>query len=525
MIELWTRPWAFLDPGVGLRLTVADGVVHVPGAHRGALWVHIHGAQYDEMPERSRGLHHLPSFSQKGMSRLLGQLPFPLRSYAPLRLAAGATDITVAWPDLPERPIPGIEPATDAEARGHALMQRARAVWARLHDVDMALADPLNLWSTLRRRWTDPSASGEPTMDIIVRQATQLAASLDALESAPRRTLRRSHGQIPLARASEIDRRSMTWLVRQPGETIAERGGDRQRILAVVREESLDTLENRVVRSYCELAHHTARDYVARFSSYRGRSQRVLDVETFGRRCRRLALTLASSDVRCAPTGAVPNFVLQHNPQYHAVWAAWRDLLRRQQVDDDLWRWQARSFEEFCALAVAVALAGVAGAERIAAAPLRFRSEQVDGSWISHDNPLAVFHLRNRGLVVELWHRMQKLEQERANFAAPLWIRVGQIGEEGQALRQIPVWPIWDADGGLKAGEAEGLELLLRTRVRGRYARALVIRPTDPKGLCLADTSGSVLALTLGTEGTGLADGLAALCDFLTVGIDGERAP
>ena len=59
----------------------------------------------------------------------------------------------------------------------------------------------------------------------------------------------------------EVDRQSMAWLIRQPGETIAERGGDRQRIQAVVREENFNTLENRILLSYAQMAHHVARDY------------------------------------------------------------------------------------------------------------------------------------------------------------------------------------------------------------------------------------------------------------------------
>jgi len=68
----------------------------------------------------------------------------------------------------------------------------------------------------------------------------QLLPTLDLLDRAPPH-LARTHRMIPLARVQEIDRRAMTWLVRQPGETTAERAGNRQRISAIAREENFDT--------------------------------------------------------------------------------------------------------------------------------------------------------------------------------------------------------------------------------------------------------------------------------------------
>jgi len=66
-------------------------------------------------------------------------------------------------------------------------------------------------------------------MDIIVRHARLLPPTLDVLDRAPRRT----HEMIPLARAQEVDRRAMMWLIRQPGESIAERAGPESLAVAV----------------------------------------------------------------------------------------------------------------------------------------------------------------------------------------------------------------------------------------------------------------------------------------------------
>ncbi|MFD1807551.1 hypothetical protein ACFSHQ_03525 [Gemmobacter lanyuensis] len=60
----------------------------------------------------------------------------------------------------------------------------------------------------------------------------------------------------------EMDRASMRWLSRQPGRTTAERAGSEQRIMAVVRHQNYDTLENRVAHSYLLLAVEVGREWL-----------------------------------------------------------------------------------------------------------------------------------------------------------------------------------------------------------------------------------------------------------------------
>lgn len=521
MLQVWTRPWACLDPSPSHRLAIIDGVVRVPDTHRGALWLYADRWHAVQAQGSGTPFHTIKSFHLQESDSLLGQLPLPLRAQRPVTLVVDGSPAQIAWNALPDRPLPQTEPVTEAEQRAHRLMLRARSVWGRLHDVEMALADPAKLWSNLHARWTSPAANGEPAMEIIVRQAEELSTSIDLLERMPRRILRRTHGSVALSRASEIDRRAMIWLIRQPGESMAERAGDRQRVLAVVREESLDTLENRVLRAYCELAWHVTREYQER-NAHLSKSRRVSQVEAFGRRCRRLAHELAARGVRQAMPGIVPNFVLQNNPHYHAIWNGWCDLIRRQKTIDDLWRWQPRSWEEFCAIAVAVAMVGLA--EPVATAPLHFRPEQHDGSWIEHDNPLAVFVLAKKRLVVELWHRMESLDRDRAPLAAPLWIKISRLGQTAEVPREIPLWPLWDGEGGLHRDEMRGLGPLLRMHNRGRYGRALVIRPLADGGSHEEDRDGDLLALTLGTDGEGLTNGMAALARFLVESLEGSDA-
>jgi len=135
---------------------------------------------------------------------------------------------------------------------------------------------------------------------------------------------------MPVSRVQEVDRRSMLWLTRQPGETLAERAGPAQRIQAVARFESYDTLENRVLHSYASLARREALDYCDRYKRAAG-GVRHNAVAAFAKRCQRLHRRLSEEDrqVGEARPDVTPNFVLQNNPHYNAIWNAWHALLRR----------------------------------------------------------------------------------------------------------------------------------------------------------------------------------------------------
>ena len=393
-------------------------------------------------------------------------------------------------------------------------MTRVKQVWARLREVEESIADPAMLWSRLRDLWVREEARKPPEMAAIVRQARNLRTIVDQLDKAPRRILRRVHQQVPLSRVQEIDRRAMTWLIRQPGETIAEQAGDRQRIRAIVREENFNTLENRVLMTYARLADEVARAYV---SPNLGRPlrRREIEVRDYGKRCNTLAADFQTLGVLEARPDATPNFVLQTNPNYHAIWEAWHELLIRRHLLDELWRWQARSWEEFGALALMVALQSIEGAELIATSPIVFRDEQRRGRWVDTVNPLGVVHLVAEGLIVEVQYTWRA--DDLANFCAPIWLRFGKIDAALAGLVRVPVWPIWDVDGGLVEGEAaEVADFIAERRLRDMrgVVGALILRP-HATGEVANEIAGNVAQATLGSAGEPLREGVMRLAEIV----------
>jgi hypothetical protein len=234
---------------------------------------------------------------------------------------AGGTTLLLDASALPARPEEDRDSEHETEQGAKALLDRVKSVWERLRDVEGTLEDPARMWRQVQALWLDEAARANPEMDIIVEHARLLPPTLDMLDHAPRRILRRVQRMVPVARVQEVDRRTMTWLIRQPGESIAERAGNRQRIQAVAREESFNTLENRVVLSYARMADAVARDYCDRHGTT-ALTPRVARVRRFGGRCRTLERDLRSRSVGEAGADATPNFVLQNDVRYRAVWGS-----------------------------------------------------------------------------------------------------------------------------------------------------------------------------------------------------------
>ena len=510
-LDVWRRPWAFHSPRNQDATTLANSVDEFEIAESGMIWI---ATDIDGGP----GID-----GKKDVGERVATLPESdgRRVYAIPTALSPSKGIVLLWPDrrqtrlrfpqLPDKPPGDPDPGKRDISEGDLLRARIKRIWARLREVEEAIADPGTMWSRLRDLWLDPARNDDPRMDVIVKQARRLRSVIDQLDRSPRRILRRVHEQTPLSRVQEVDRHSLTWLIRQPGETIAERAGDRQRISAVVRTENFNTLENRVVLSYARLAAQFAREY-APSGLKRAPRQRELLVRAFGKRCNQIATDFAGLNVLTARSDATPNFVLQNNPSYHAIWEAWRELLEREPVLDDLWRWQGRSWEEYCALALVVTLQSIDGAEVIATSPTVFRQEQFRGRWIENVNPLAVVHLREQGLIVEvqyLWRR-----DHLATFGAAIWLRAGALANAGALLSRFPIWPVWDTRGGLVDGETRELDAVVARGSRDNLRGGVVVRP-HVVGAVTSERGERSVAVTLGDSGEALKDGIQRLATEL----------
>ena len=197
---------------------------------------------------------------------------------------------------------------------------------------------------------------------LIVRIARDLPPSLKDIVENPRVVLKREHEQVPLDRLQELDTHALQDYARRPGRTAAMKAGQRQRLTAVVREESPNTFENRVVRAFVELSIRSARQYKDEMCARCPRrascgsknplrefecSERVRTVYSFDLFCQQLLRAPTFVPVaRMVEPVTTPNYVLLQNPRYLNVWKYYQRLLRQEDVEADVWRWRRRSWAD-----------------------------------------------------------------------------------------------------------------------------------------------------------------------------------
>lgn len=345
----------------------------------------------------------------------------------------------------------GDDPADDLDRLVKEVLERLRGL------ADLPQAEPLGVtrrvpgvridWGQLADRWlAEIDKLVEPPMDIIVRHAEDLARLVGDLAEHPRRVLTRTRERQAIGRIQEMDTACLIWYVRQPGLTAAQKAGGRQQLLAVVRREDFDTLENRVLKDYLLRAEEAALGYVRLHGHYR-RSTRLDRVRRYGRLARRLARDLDCDGIGAPTLPPKPNYVLLHDGRYRNVWRAYLDLLRRKSEEDEAWRWQSRLWADFVRLSVQVGLEHLPGCTRVARAPLVVRTEQERGRWTDLPPQTGVYLLRlaGRTLVVTILD-VQADEAHRhigdRHFAvgASAVLRVDDLEDGGVA--EVVIWAV-----------------------------------------------------------------------------------
>ncbi|WP_299819085.1 hypothetical protein [uncultured Jannaschia sp.] len=464
---------------------------------------------YDKSADATAKHVLLMEGSVRGEKRSLALFPYPKRE----------SDVQPDRVGFPVRPRKGQEPKDDAEIRGADALRRMNEVLARIQELEGALDDPADVWPRLRAAWKRAENEADPRMAEIVRQAREIRPVLKELQARIRRVLRRHRELTPLDRVREMDRASMVWLSRQPGRTVAERAGAGQRILATVRKENFDTLENRVLHAYARLAADVAREWM-REHPHATQSARYALVEAFRKTCRALADTLAEMGISVAEPGVTPNYVLSQDPGYRRVHDCWVLLLQRERIIDDLWAWQAQTWTDFAVLAVTLAVDELDEAQLVAQSPIDWRAEAVTGRWFNQDRPIAVFWLRQTGRIVEIQARPEGpgalLTAARAHVA----MRITDPARN-EVPQRVPIWTPHAMNRiDLTNGVAEAAALLDQLQVLATLEslrNGLILTPAHdtPETLSANGQRGRVTGIALGASGPALAEGLEAVRAFV----------
>lgn len=186
----------------------------------------------------------------------------------------------------------------------------------------------------------------------IVDLAHELPLHLEKVTQQPRRILNRIRDLERIQRVREIDKACLINLARRPGTGIAEKAGPSQRILAVRRQETNNTLENRVARHCCKLIRRAADHYLAFHHDVAvEQSKRMRAVSKFQRKA--VAWEKSASFIGVTELSAPcksPNYVLLQNPHYMRIWNAYRILVKNEEVRMNVWRWKPNLWKDIVSI-------------------------------------------------------------------------------------------------------------------------------------------------------------------------------
>lgn len=198
---------------------------------------------------------------------------------------------------------------------------------------------------------------------LVVEIARNAPGAISSIAAGPRMVLMREHTEVPLDKIQEMDTFSLVALARRPGRTVAMKAGPKQRLTALTRRETADTVENRVVMDFILRSARLARQYVDEMCARCPRkedcrlhdpvvekdcpSERVKLVAAYSRHCAAWLRSGTFAEVaRLKEPRMRPNYVLQQNIRYVKVWKYYLKLLRLEDVEEDVWRWRRAAWSD-----------------------------------------------------------------------------------------------------------------------------------------------------------------------------------
>ena len=260
----------------------------------------------------------------------------------------------------------------DAEAReGGAYIDVA----ARIRQIEeMRVRGTARGWERVRAEFERTLPGGyEPRTEVLKQHARELPPVLAGIARSPKTVLAREERIVPPERVEHTSRRSVKWLAGRPGRTMEERA--KRGVLTEVRVTDPDTRENRVVRDFAEM---TARE-IQRLPQ----GLRDMHLVQWGRECANVAAALRERGVGKLEPGAKSNQVLRMNPGYRRIWTAREELIRKTDLEDDLWAWQAEGWNELGLLVASASVMNLKGWAPVLKPPVALRVGQEKGRWLA----------------------------------------------------------------------------------------------------------------------------------------------
>jgi hypothetical protein len=320
------------------------------------------------------------------------------------------------------------EQTGDEAPLGIILASRAAAISAWLSEAQGASC------KALRDRLRAEFDSADAPESLVVEIARRHRYHIESVCREPRVQLRRRRELQLVDRVRNLDAASLRWLARQPGTSIEERAGPRERILAVRRFRSADTLENQVLLDVVRRSIALSQQYGRLYRRYQS-SERVRLVRDLSRGMKELLEEPWTEAVRKIAGIPTPNYALLSDRRYAPIWRLWQRILRQEQLFQSLEAWMPRLVAE---LAWIGCLAEIEELEKSSPwrtalgglPPLQFRPEFESGEFVLGQQAMPPLWRADNG-------DPQRIDLARGDQLASLsaWARPLPIWDPVQSLR------------------------------------------------------------------------------------------
>ena len=336
---------------------------------------------------------------------------------------------------------------------------------------------------------------------LIVSIAEEMPQHVQELVRSARRVLIHERRLLPAARAAEMDSGCLHWYFRQPGLTpVQKASANRQRLQAMSRRETFNTLENRVFREFLLRCVRECRQYVRVICAGASDAGYAGEVNRFGVICQELLKNPIWEDVEDLESGVRSNYVLQSDARYRIIWDLYQKLLRKQDEEDWMWAWQGRTWVDICTLLLGASLLelssgrkGAVSLSPLARAGCSFLGEQVQGSRVvsgSEPGPFLLSHGEHRA-VLELVHARQAERHDVASAlggtGGSLFFVLKPLGRKKATPSVLVTWPVHT----LSSTRRQDFQAVRRSAEQGLGKQSQLINMRYPvaklTGLVLAD--------------------------------------
>lgn len=200
-------------------------------------------------------------------------------------------------------------------------------------------------WDLILDKFTDNE--DDPPCRVITTISQQYFYILTLLCGNIHKILRRDREKVKISSIQQIDSHCLRWLTKQPGRNPKEKAGSKQELLALVRKESVITLENKVLKDFLKRCKISGEAYIREYNNKYSNSERIKATKRLVAFCKEQLQTSIFKEIPSLTNLPVPNYVLQHNVSYSKMWRLYTLLIQQARITESVWPYRFNAFQDF----------------------------------------------------------------------------------------------------------------------------------------------------------------------------------